>query len=72
MGATPISMPRRIIKNNITVLRRARRMRQLDLARRLHLHQSEVSLIERGEREPGVRLAKRIAKALRSPVEDVF
>lgn len=47
-------------------------MRQLDLARKLDIYQSEVSAIERGEREPGVRLAKRIARALRRSVEEVF
>lgn len=65
-------MQRRIIKNNIAALRRAKRLRQRDLAHRLRLHQSEISLIERGEREPGIRLAKRIARALRVTVEDAF
>ncbi|MFW6175012.1 MAG: helix-turn-helix transcriptional regulator [Chloroflexota bacterium] len=53
-------------------LRREKGWRQLDMARRLGVYQSEVSEIERGEREPGVRLAKRIARALRVSVEDVF
>ena len=33
---------------------------------------AEVSAIERGEREPGVHLAKRIAKVLGKSVEEVF
>lgn len=65
-------MQRRLHKNKIAALRQAKRLRQLDLARRLGIHQSEVSKIERGEREPGVRLARRIARALRCPIEDVF
>jgi putative transcriptional regulator len=46
--------------------------RQLDLARKLDVYQSEVSEIERGDREPGVYLAKRIARALGKKVEEVF
>lgn len=59
-------------RNSMARLRREKGWRQLDMARRLGVYQSEVSEIERGEREPGVRLAKRIARALRVSVEDVF
>ena len=47
-------------------------MRQLDVARKLNVYQSEISQIERSEREPGVYLAKRIAKVLRRTVEEIF
>lgn len=65
-------MQRRPLKNNLAALRLARKLRQRDLARRIGIQQSEVSRIERGEREPAVRLAKRIAKALGVAVEDLF
>ena len=58
--------------NKINFIRSKKGWRQLDLARKLDVYQSEVSAIERGEREPGVRLAKRIAKALNKKVEEVF
>ena len=59
-------------RNRIKGLREAKGLRQLDLARRLDVYQSEVSAIERGEREPGVHLAKRIAKVLGKSIEEVF
>jgi putative transcriptional regulator len=59
-------------RNRIALLRAEKGWRQLDLARRLDVYQSEVSEIERGEREPGVHLAKRIARALGKTVEEVF
>lgn len=59
-------------RNNVSRIRRVLGLRQLDLARRLDIYQSEVSAIERGEREPGVHLAQRIARALGRSVEDVF
>ena len=59
-------------RNRIAQWRTAKGWRQLDLARKLDVYQSEVSEIERGDREPGVYLAKRIARALGKKVEDVF
>lgn len=46
--------------------------RQLDVARKLNVYQSEISQIERGERVPSVYLAKRIAKVLGRTVEEIF
>ena len=59
-------------KNIIDHLRLKKGWRQLDLARKLDIYQSEVSAIERGEREPGVFLAKRIAKVFGMKVDEVF
>ena len=59
-------------KNRIKSLREKKGWRQLDLARFLDLFQSDVSSIERGEREPGVYLAKHIAKVFKKKVEDIF
>ncbi len=58
--------------NQIAVARTRAGMRQLDLARKVGLHQSEVSAIERGERQPGVFLAKRIARALHTRIDDLY
>ncbi len=59
-------------RNRIKRIRQELGLRQLDLARHLNVYQSEVSAIERGEREPGISLAKRIARALGRRVEEVF
>ena len=59
-------------RNRIAQWRIQKGWRQLDLARRLDVYQSEVSEIERGDREPGVYLAKKIARAFGKKVEDVF
>lgn len=59
-------------RNNISRIREEKGWRQLNLARRLDVYQSEVSAIERGEREPGVYLAKRIARSKGKKVEEVF
>ena len=59
-------------RNNIRRVRLQLAMRQLDLARKVNIYQSEISDIERSEREPGVYLAKRIAKVLRRTVEEIF
>ncbi len=59
-------------RNKIRTLRLAAGQRQLDVARKLNLYQSEVSQLERGEREPGVYLAKRIAKVFGKTVEEIF
>jgi putative transcriptional regulator len=59
-------------RNRISRFRAEKGWRQLDLARKLDVYQSEVSEIERGEREPGVYLAKRIARTLGKRIEDIF
>ena len=63
---------RRRTKNRLKALREEQGLRQLDLARMLDIYQSEVSEIERGAREPGVRLAKHISKVLGKKVEEIF
>ena len=65
-------MDKVLTRNRIRIIRQEKRLRQLDLARLLDIYQSEVSEIERGERRPGVYLAKRIAKALGKRIDEVF
>ncbi len=59
-------------RNKIRWLRLEAGHRQLDLARKLNVYQSEISQIERGERVPSVYLAKRIAKVFGRKVEEIF
>lgn len=59
-------------KNRIKEFRRLRRMKQTALADKVGVFQSEISEIETGERKPNVYLAKRIAKALRVSVDEIF
>ena len=46
--------------------------RQVDLAQKLGILQSEVSDLETGKRKPNIYLAKRIAKVLGKDVNEVF
>ena len=59
-------------RNNIRRVRIQLAMRQLDIARKLNIYQSEISQIKRSEREPGVYLAKRIAKVFGKKVDEIF
>jgi putative transcriptional regulator len=61
-----------IIPNKIREFRKERGWRQVDLAQRLGILQSEVSDIETGKRKPNIYLAKRIAKVLGKDVNEVF
>lgn len=59
-------------RNKIRRFRLEAGRRQLDVARKLNLYQSEISQIERGERVPSVYLAKRIAKIFGKTIEEIF
>ena len=59
-------------RNKIRGFRLEAGKRQLDLARKLNVYQSEISQIERGERVPSVYLAKRIAKVFGRRVDEIF
>jgi transcriptional regulator with XRE-family HTH domain len=45
---------------------------QGDVARRLNLHRSYISSIERGIRNPSLKVIQRIAKALEVPIEKLL
>jgi putative transcriptional regulator len=61
-----------IVSNKIRDFREEKGWRQVDLAQRLGILQSEVSDIETGKRKPNIYLAKRIAKVLGRDVNEVF
>ena len=63
---------RRPIPNKIRDFRKEKGWRQVDLAQKLGILQSEVSDIETGKRKPNIYLAKKIAKVLGKDVNDVF
>ena len=62
----------RIIFNKIKGFREQEEMRQVDLAQKVGIHQSEISDIETGKRKPNIYLAKRIAEVLGKDVSEVF
>ena len=45
---------------------------QGDVARRLNLHRSYISSIERGIRNPSLKVIQKIAKALEVPIEKLL
>lgn len=58
--------------NRIRAIRRNRGWRLADLAERLGCDPSDLGKWERGEREPTLRTALRIAQLLGERVEDIF
>ena len=62
----------KLIPNKIRDFRKEKGWRQVDLAQKLGILQSEVSDLETGKRKPNIYLAKRIAKALGKDVNEVF
>lgn len=58
--------------NRIREFRKEMGLRQVDLAKRVGIRQSEISDIETGRRKPNIYLAKKIAKALEKDVNEVF
>ncbi|MEM3905520.1 MAG: helix-turn-helix domain-containing protein [Nitrososphaerota archaeon] len=59
-------------KNRTREIRIRKSLRQADLARMIGVFQSEISEIETGKRKPSVYLTKRIARALRVSLDDLF
>ena len=65
-------MPGGRLKNKIKEFRELKRMKQVVLANRVGIFQSEISEIETGERKPNVYLARKIAKVLEGSVDEIF
>ncbi|MBU0457832.1 helix-turn-helix transcriptional regulator [Patescibacteria group bacterium] len=65
-------MPTAVLKNSIRRLRFDHNMTQEELALRTGVSRQTVMSIERGQTNPSVLLAFKIASALESEVKDVF
>lgn len=62
-----------VFATNVRRIRRAQEMSQEELAHRAGLHRTYVSGLERGgNRNPTIRVADAIAKALHVPLEALF
>jgi transcriptional regulator with XRE-family HTH domain len=57
---------------NLRARRRERGLSQDALARACKLHRTEISLLERGEREPRLSTVVRLARALRVPAASLL
>ena len=56
----------------IKFLRSRRNVSQVELAEKVEITQGFLSLIEKGEREPGFELVKKIADTLKVPEQLIF
>lgn len=61
-----------IVYNRITVLRAEQKISRKELADALGIHYQTVGYIERGEFNPSLQLALRVAEYFKVPVEQVF
>jgi putative transcriptional regulator len=58
--------------NKIREMREKREMTQAELADKVKVSAGHLSKVERGERPPSMKLAIRIARALRCSLDDLF
>jgi transcriptional regulator with XRE-family HTH domain len=56
---------------NVQRLRRSKDLSQEELSARANVHQTYLSGVERGVRNPSVMVLERIAKALSADIEDL-
>ena len=61
-----------VLKNRLKVARAEKGLSQGDLAKLVGVSRQTISLIERGDYNPSVTLALKIAKILNATVEDLF
>lgn len=59
-------------KNKMREFRKKKGMKQLALAKKVGIFQSEISEIETGNRKPSIYLAQKIAKVLGRSVDEIF
>jgi len=62
---------RRRVGLNVQQLRRARGLSQEELAHRSDIHQTYLSGVETGRRNPSIQVLQRIATALEGDIEDL-
>jgi len=60
------------MKNRLEELRKARDMRQEDLAQALGVSRQTVISLEKGKYNPSLSLAFRLARVFNLPIEEIF
>lgn len=60
------------MENKIRELRKLKKMRQEDLASKLHVTRQTINAIENNKYNPTLELAMRLARLLDSTVEEIF
>jgi len=60
------------LKNRLEELRRARFVRQEELAAALEVSRQTISSLESGRYNPSITLAFKIARYFRLPIEEIF
>ena len=60
------------MENKLEELRKKRKLTQEQLSIKLNITSDYVSMIERGARTPGFKLAKRIADFFETTVDEIF
>lgn len=60
------------MENKIKELRKLKKMRQEDLAAKLHVTRQTINAIENNKYNPTLELAMRLSRLLDSTVEEVF
>ncbi len=72
----PCAMPRMSVQSrvskNIQRIRREKELSQEDVAHRANIHQTYLSGVETGKRNPSILVVERIAKALNVDVSEIF
>ena len=58
--------------NRIRKIRLEKKLTQAELAERCSCNRNSISMLERGERNPSLEIAIRLAHYLKVPVEDIF
>lgn len=60
------------VSKNLQRIRREKQMSQEDLAHRANIHQTYLSGVEGGKRNPSIGVLERIAKALKVDISEFF
>lgn len=65
-------MSKSIVHNRLRELRARHRWTQRDLAKRVDVTRQTIIAVEKGQYNPSVELALKIARAFQMPVEEIF
>nr|WP_282130073.1 helix-turn-helix transcriptional regulator [Roseobacter litoralis] len=60
------------VSKNIQRIRREKELSQEDVAHRANIHQTYLSGVETGKRNPSILVVERIARALNVDVSEIF